>query len=215
MARQTIFDKIRKRQLELDPKQSKTWYIKNVKQSFFMGVTPQQLLAHKEKLTAEAFIGKMFFFYYDPKTKEKLPYYDRFPVVIPIDIYPDGFLGLNLHYLDVHNRIILLDKLLDFATDKNMDEKTRLITSYQMLKGVSRYERIYPCIKRYLADHVQSRFVAVDAPDWEMAVALPVERFAKQSPVFVQKASNVMWGQIRKNRYNASRRAKRAARKNP
>ena len=33
----------------------------------------------------------MYTFFYDPKTKDKLPYYDRFPVVIINEIYPDGF----------------------------------------------------------------------------------------------------------------------------
>lgn len=204
--RLSIFEKIKTRQLQLDPKRSKDWFIKNVRSSFMMGVTPQQLLNDdKTKLTIEAFIGKLFFFFYDPKTKETLPYYDRFPLVIPIEMTGDGFIGLNLHYLDVYNRILLLDKLLDFATDRNMDEKTRLIATWKMLKGVSRYERVYPCIKRYLGNHVRSRFVPVDAPYWEIAVALPVERFAKAKPAYAQSQSMKIFGKIRRRRQKAAR----------
>ena len=60
-------------------------------------------------------IGGMYFFLYDPKTKEELPYYDRFPLVIPLKREDDGFLGLNLHYLPVPYRIRLLRKLLPLA----------------------------------------------------------------------------------------------------
>ena len=49
-------------------------------------------------------IGKMYFFFYDPKHKDKLPIYDKFPLFFPIEIYPDGFLGLKLHYLSTNER---------------------------------------------------------------------------------------------------------------
>ena len=31
-------------------------------------------------------IGGMYFFVYNPQTKDELPYYDRFPLVIPLKI---------------------------------------------------------------------------------------------------------------------------------
>jgi hypothetical protein len=40
-------------------------------------------------------MGGLYFFVYDPKTKNDLPYYDRFPLVIPLKRTPDGFIGLN------------------------------------------------------------------------------------------------------------------------
>ena len=52
-------------------------------------------------------IGALYFFVYDPKTKADLPYYDRFPLVLPLKREPDGFLGLNLHYLPIPLRIKL------------------------------------------------------------------------------------------------------------
>ena len=74
--------------------------------------------------------GFLYLFNYDPKTKEKLKYYDRFPLVIPIETYPDGFLGLNLHYIHPKHRLILLDKLSDTASNKKLDANTRLRISY-------------------------------------------------------------------------------------
>ena len=56
-------------------------------------------------------IGQMFMFFYDPKNKQTLPYYDRFPLVFPIELYSDGFLGINLHYLPQKYRANLMDAL--------------------------------------------------------------------------------------------------------
>ena len=44
--------------------------------------------------------GGMFMYYYDPKWKDKLPYYDQFPLTIMVEKAPGGFYGLNLHYLN-------------------------------------------------------------------------------------------------------------------
>ena len=45
-------------------------------------------------------IGKLFFYRYDAKTKEKLEYWDMFPIVIPFSIHVNGWTGMNLHYLN-------------------------------------------------------------------------------------------------------------------
>ena len=44
-------------------------------------------------------VGKMYMFSYDPKTKADLPYYDTVPLVIITEPMPNGFSGINLHYL--------------------------------------------------------------------------------------------------------------------
>ncbi len=143
--------------------------------------TPQKLMQDRERMTNSNFIGHMYFFYYDPKTKDKLPYYDRFPLVIPIQKYKDGFLGLNLHYIHPKHRIILLDKLSQFASNKNYDMQTRLKLSYQTLSAFATAFEATPCIKRYLAGHVESRFVEIFADEWDIAALLPVEQFEKAS----------------------------------
>lgn len=126
-------------------------------------------------------IGRMFFYYYDPKTKDTLPYYDRFPLVLPIELYRDGFLGLNLHYIPPKQRIILLDKLSEFASNTKFDERTKLRMSYQTLKAAASAFEATPCIKRYLFSHVESRFLEIYANEWDIAALLPVEQFEKAS----------------------------------
>ena len=143
--------------------------------------TAAALMRDRERLKDKSFIGKMYFFFYDPKLKDSLPYYDRFPLVIPIERYSDGFLGLNLHYIHPKRRIILLDKLSTILSDHNYDEGTRFRISYDYLKRASKIFEATPCIKRYLSSHVQSRFLEITADEWDIAVMLPVESFAKAS----------------------------------
>jgi hypothetical protein len=141
--------------------------------------TPTTLVRDKERLRASSMIGKMYFMYYDPKTKDTLPYYDRFPLVIPIERYPDGFLGLNLHYIHPKQRIILLDKLSETASNKKFDATTKLRLNYKYLAAASKIFEAQPCIKRYLFTQIRSRFVEIDADEWDIAALLPVESFEK------------------------------------
>lgn len=141
--------------------------------------TRGELMRDRERLRNQSIIGRMYFYYYDPKTKDSLPYYDRFPLVIPIERYSDGFLGLNLHYIHPKRRIILLDKLSTILNNRDYDESTRFRISYDYLKRASRIYEATPCIKRYLSGHVQSRFLEITANEWDIAALLPVESFAK------------------------------------
>ena len=82
------------------------------------------------------FFGRLNMFFYDPKHKKKLPYYDTFPLVLPLEPYSDGFLGINLHYLPIPLRIRLLDELMDYSTDTKFDSKTKINANYSKLKRV-------------------------------------------------------------------------------
>lgn len=151
----------------------------------------QRVMNSAERRTLKSVIGQMYFFYYEPKTKDKLPYYDRFPLVFPIELYPDGFLGLNLHYIHPKQRILLLDKLAQFASDKRFDERTKLRLSYQTLTAFGKAYEATPCIKRYLSSHVQGQFVQINADEWDIAALLPVEQFQKAN-------KNKVWADSRK-----------------
>lgn len=124
-------------------------------------------------------IGRMIMFFYDPKHAADLPYYDRFPLVIPIELYNDGFLGINLHYLPPLQRAKLLDSILSIYEDAYLTEKKKLQMSYQILTGNLRSRLYEPCIKRYLFSHCRSKFFMVDPQNWHVAVLLPTERFEK------------------------------------
>ena len=53
--------------------------------------------------------GRMFMYFYDPKHKKTLPYYDRFPLIFMVEKAERGFYGLNLHYLPHKQRAIFFD----------------------------------------------------------------------------------------------------------
>jgi hypothetical protein len=110
-----------------------------------------------------------------------MAYYDRFPLVIPIEEYNDGFLGLNLHYIHPKQRMILLDKLSETANNKKYDKTTKLRLSYEYLAASSKAFEAQPFIKRYLYNHIESRFLEVSADEWDIAALLPVETFVGAS----------------------------------
>lgn len=142
-------------------------------------------------------IGRLMMFFYDPKLKEKLPYYDRFPLVIPIQMYSDGFLGLNLHYLPPNFRAILMDTLYNGVyRNTQLNEKQRIRISYNIVMATSRNRFYVPCVKRYLYEHQRSRFLVIEPNDWNIALFLPTERFAKKSKqhVFEQSKQKIRQG---------------------
>jgi hypothetical protein len=187
MATKKLIDRIQaslaKEGLQPRTAAARTWLRSKVKD-----LTPSKtaLMRDQERLRNKSMIGRMYFYFYDPKTKDKLPYYDRFPLVIPIERYNDGFLGLNLHYIHPKQRLILLDKLSDTLTNDKYDETSRLRVSYPFLSSASKIFEATPCIKRYLFSHIESRFLEITANEWDIAAMLPMESFvgAKTSRVY-------------------------------
>jgi hypothetical protein len=152
--------------------------------------TPKAMnLIRDGKQSSRPFFGNLNMFFYDPKFKNTLPYYDRFPLVLPIERYSNGFLGINLHYLPIPLRIRLLDELMDYSTDTNFDSKTKINANYSKLKNV---KLLKPTLKRYLAGKVKSRFRRVDADEFTVATLLPVQRFTKSSAAKVWNDSRSM-----------------------
>jgi hypothetical protein len=125
-------------------------------------------------------IGSMQMFFYDPKTKDTLPYYDSFPLVIVVGPAEGGFYGLNIHYLPPTLRAKFLDALMEIAGSK-VDENTKFDLTYRMLKKSSKLRYFKPCFKHYLNEHVKSRFAEVPAPEWEIATFLPTAQWKKSN----------------------------------
>lgn len=138
----------------------------------------RRLVTNTDRNRDKTVLGKLYFFWYDPKHKDTLPVYDRFPLVFPIEPYSDGFLGLNLHYLSIVERSALLNRLMVYTTSKTLNDQTRLKLTYDTLASTRALSSIArPCIKRYLYGHVRSMYVEVTADEWDKASQLPVELF--------------------------------------
>lgn len=132
-------------------------------------------------LTSRIEVGKMYFFTYNPKTKDDLPYYDQLPLIFPFAKSAKGFYGINLHYLPYMYRAKLMDALYDLANSDTLDANTKLVLSYKILNTSSRLRYFKPCVKQYLNNHVSSRFMAIHGNEWSKALFLPLEQFAKAS----------------------------------
>ena len=159
-------------------KQSQQWFQRNVKK---LGDVSGRTVLKDEALkkTSKPKIGDMVMYFYDPKHKATLPYYDRFPLTIMVEPAAGGFYGLNLHYLSPSVRARFLDELMKLAP-KNMTDTTRLQRMrYNTLKGVKKYKEFEPCFKHYLMSHVKSKIVRVPMTEWEIAIFLPTEEFKK------------------------------------
>ena len=149
-------------------------------------------------LTSKMWLGKMYFFVYNPKHKMTLPYYDMFPLVLPVERYSDGFLGINFHYLAPKERAHLLDEIKIFVNDKTLSEKTRIMLTYDMLRGFTKFKRAKPCLKRYITMYMKTQFIPILPDEWGPAIFLPVENFKKMSKKAVWIESKNIYSSIRK-----------------
>jgi hypothetical protein len=73
------------------------------------GIGVPQTLTPEYKQFVE---GGLYLYVYDAKYKDILPIWDKFPLTIVLEKYNEGFLGLNLHYLDTNIRLGLLGQLI-------------------------------------------------------------------------------------------------------
>tara|TARA_R110000772_G_scaffold107704_1_gene210277 strand:+ start:1609 stop:2220 length:612 start_codon:yes stop_codon:yes gene_type:complete len=137
--------------------------------------------------------GDMFLFAYDPKTKEQMPYYDRYPLVVVLDVTKTGFLGLNMHYLPPLQRSILMSMLYQTLNNTEFDETTRIMARYKQLKAMSGHPYYKPCVKRYLNNKLTSSLINIHPAEWDMVVMLPLERFFKQHKSVVWQDSRKMY----------------------
>tara|TARA_B100000085_G_scaffold239697_1_gene229768 strand:+ start:475 stop:1062 length:588 start_codon:yes stop_codon:yes gene_type:complete len=179
----SLFDKISSAayRARVNPrsKEAQKWFMNNVRN---LNVTRNKVLkdpAVKTESTPK--VGDMLMYVYDPKLKNELPYYDKFPLSILINVNKDGFDALNLHYLRPDIRAAFLDKLMGFGPDE-LKENSRLTRlKYDALKGVNKFKPFKACYKRYLTNHVKSQIKRIPMTDWEIAIFLPTEDFAKAS----------------------------------
>ena len=154
-------------------RKSAAWYRSNVA-SIADRVTARKLM-NQGKLIGRPSAGRLNMFFYDPKLKKTLPYYDTFPLVLPLESIKGGFMGMNFHYLPPLLRFRLLQRMQRFA-DGGLNEKTKIDATYDDVKGIG---LVKPTIKKYLYGHVRSQFLRIDFDEAALAVYLPVQQFKK------------------------------------
>jgi len=165
-----IFDPLK--DLQDNQLKSARWY-RNAA-SLIADKATQTKLMREGKLNGRPSAGRMNMFVYDAKTKAKLPYWDAFPLVLPVDTFKGGFVGLNFHYLPYGVRFKLLEQLQSYASNGKFDSSTKLQVGYSNLKGQS---IIKPAVKKYLWRQVRSNFRRIDVDEMAIACYLPVADF--------------------------------------
>lgn len=161
-------------------KESRDWFRRKAQD--LRRINRQSLLKNEQlKRGNKQIVGSMQMFFYDPKHKETLPYYDKFPLAIIVGPAEKGFYGLNLHYLPPILRAKFLDELLDITNNTKYDDSTKFNASYDLLNRAQRFKYFKPCFKHYLTAHVKSQFAEVESPEWEIAAFLPTASWEKSS----------------------------------
>tara|TARA_B100000900_G_scaffold384591_1_gene373530 strand:- start:376 stop:966 length:591 start_codon:yes stop_codon:yes gene_type:complete len=173
--------------------ESRAWF--RQKAQALTRINRRELMSSEEiKLVNKSnpLIGSMNMFFYDPKHKETLPYYDRFPLVIISGPAPGGFYGMNLHYISPIMRAKFLDGLMEVTNNKKFDDSTRFRARYEMINKIKSLRFYKPCYKHYLFPHVKSRLARVAPTEWEIATFLPTADWAKSSARNVYRQSREM-----------------------
>jgi hypothetical protein len=116
---------------------------------------------------------------------------------LPVERYGNGFLGINFHYLAPKDRAHLLDEIKVFVNDKSLSENARIMLTYDMLRGFTKFKRAKPCLKRYLTTYMRSQFISVTPDEWGPSIFLPVESFKKKSKKAVWAESKEIYSKIR------------------
>ncbi len=166
-----------------------TWFRAQARS--FRGFKAEAVLEQKTQQRNKLTIGKMYMFEYLAKHRATLPYYDQYPLIFPIALYGDGFLGINFHYLPYQMRGILMDALYTIVSDPNLGENAKIKLSYNLLASSSKYRYFAPCIKRYLYTQLRSKFILVEPKSWDIALFLPTRQF-------VGETVNKVWADSRR-----------------
>ena len=170
----SVFDTIKMKAGDTD--RSNNWYRGQVNR-IASGTTARELF-RQGKLARRPSVGRLNLFGYNPKLRKTLPYYDVFPLVLPLEAISGGFIGMNFHYLPPLLRTRLLERMQATATDRDFDKGTKFDVTYSDVKNLGIAK---PTIKKYLYPYVQTGFLRINADEAATAIYLPVQRFKKAS----------------------------------
>lgn len=156
-------------------------WLRNKAKELGNSVSRNSVISDRRRTETTQMTGRMFFMNYDPKHKETLPYYDRYPLFFLVDFKDNGFFGINLHYLPPILRAKLMDQLYSLLTNTKFNESTRLQVSYSILKSASGLGAFKPCFKRYLYGHILGGPAFIHPVEWNIVLQLPWASFVKAS----------------------------------
>jgi hypothetical protein len=72
-------------QMQKMSKESYQWLLKKISELRNPSLIPKTIAIERSRQTRRLFKGRLYHFFYDPKGKEGMDYYDRFPLVLILE----------------------------------------------------------------------------------------------------------------------------------
>ena len=174
-----VSDAVRSGTVGKEVKRSAQWFqdkIKGLKgevRNRFSSTNAAKFYRESEKINDAVFkrrvsLGDLFCYYYNPKYRKTLPYYDMFPMIMLLSAEKETFLGINFHYLRPKWRAILLDRVT-----------AKIGGGIPKWSKLRKIRQIAPTIKRYRFDHIMLKVIPIEEDEQEIAIFLPTEKFKK------------------------------------
>jgi hypothetical protein len=189
-----VSDAVRSGTVGKEVKRSTKWFhdkIKGLKgevKNRFSSTNAAKFYRESEKINDAVFkrrvsLGDLFCYYYNPKYRKTLPYYDMFPMIMLLSAEKETFLGINFHYLRPKWRAILLDRVT-----------AKIGGGLPKWNKLRQIRQIAPTIKRYRYDHIMRKVIPIEDDEQEIAIFLPTERFKKAGKTKVWSESERKFG---------------------
>lgn len=148
-------------------------------ENWFKGIQ-KDVLKGARKSTKEFKVGRIYAYRYEAKTKQQLPFWDMFPLMIYLGAHraQNGNIvmnGLNLHYIPPRARQEFLEELLTlYSSTKSVSKTTRLMIDWASVKGMRGADLM---IKSYLPQQFRSIATEVEPKEWINVIHMPLQRF--------------------------------------
>jgi len=119
--------------------------------------------------------GHLYFYKYDAITPyNSLPFFDKYPLTFVLRNDGSYFYGFNLHYLNLKERIVVVNDLFN----GKIDVPSKII-------------------HKYLMKQCKSLFLDLSTPEWESASMLPLEDFVlNRGNKKISYDKELVWEQI-------------------
>jgi hypothetical protein len=191
MAEIKVLEEIRSR--SADQRKSVMWYQAQVKELVGTAYTGQRFMQeYADNMTSRMLPGRMYLINYSNpvgKGTPALPYYDRFPLILPFNVESSHITAINFHYLHPVSRIILLEKLSSFKIGEG-DIQTKIRADWGILSNFARFREVKPSVKRYVKSRIKGKYLFIQPEDWTTATILPTEMFVGKNKQQVYLDSN-------------------------
>jgi hypothetical protein len=115
-------------------------------------------------------VGKMYTFAYEPLGSDRLPYWDRFPLVVVLEIRKETIIGLNVHYIPMKDRIKVFKTLIANASTSGLNARSEMTRALDDIKKIKNSEYM---IKQYHHQGLRSNIFEIPGNEWGQAVTLP------------------------------------------